>query len=230
MSTFRVIKGTQAKEADRYAIEKMNIPSLKLMENASEKVADEVMKRAADADAAILICSGTGNNGADGLCTACILHAGGYSNITVVVCGEEAEATPEWKHQMEAYTALGLPLVRFADGVDINALVPEPAVVVDGLFGIGLHRPVKGLFKTLVEQINLTKGLVISIDIPSGIDSDTGEVKGEAVRADETVTFGCRKTGLCSLPGEKYAGVVRIVDIDIPEEAYLHAVNMKPEK
>ncbi|MBR2779059.1 MAG: NAD(P)H-hydrate epimerase [Firmicutes bacterium] len=225
MSTFRIIKGSQAKEADRYAIEEMKIPSLTLMENASRFVADAA-KRIAEADAPILICSGTGNNGADGLCAACILHEEGYGNITVVLCGDEDNATPEWKHQMEAYTALGLPLVRFDENTDINDLVPEPAVLIDALFGIGLHRPVKGLFKTLIEQINLTKGWILSVDIPSGIDSDTGEMKGEAVRADETVTFGCRKTGLCARPGEKYAGRIRIVDIDIPEEAYLHAVQL----
>ncbi len=225
MSTFRIIKGSQAKEADRYAIEEMKIPSLTLMENASRWIAEEA-KRVADAEAPVLVCSGIGNNGADGLCAAVMLHEAGYSNITAVICGDEENATPEWKQQMEAYSALGLPLVRFDETTDINALVPEPAAVIDALFGIGLHRPVKGLDKKLVEQMNLSKGWILSVDIPSGIDSDTGEVKGEAVHADETVTFGCRKTGLCALPGEKYAGRVRIVDIDLPEEAYLHAVEM----
>ena len=226
MSTFRIITGTQSKEADRYAIDTLKIPSLTLMENASRCVADEVI-RAAEPSENILLCCGTGNNGADGICVGRLLHDAGFRNIHAVLCGDEEKATWEFRHQLEEYRKLDLPYTWFENESDIRLIMPDPDVVVDGVFGIGLHRPVEGRFLRLLEQMNAAGCGVIAIDIPSGVDSDTGEIMGTAVQAEITVTFGCKKTGIAVDPGASTAGRVRIADIDIPEEAYLHAIDAK---
>lgn len=226
MSTFRIITGTQSKAADRYAIDTLKIPSLTLMENASRCVAEEII-RTSDPSASVLLCSGVGNNGADGLCVGRLLYEAGFRNLQAILCGSEEKATWEFRHQLEEYEKLGLPDVWYEETSDIREIMAEPDVLVDGVFGIGLHRPVEGRFLRLLEQMNEAGGRVVAIDIPSGVDSDTGEIMGAAVQADVTITFGCKKTGIAVDPGASKAGRVRIADIDIPEEAYLQAIDAK---
>ena len=90
--------------------------------------------------------------------------------------------------------------------------------MIDELFGVGLIRPIAGDFLTVVRQMNLASCPVVSCDISSGIDGDTGKVLGEAVRANHTVTFTCSKYGLDKGDGKEYAGTVEVAEIGIPEE------------
>lgn len=228
MSLFRTITGTQSKAADRYAIDVMKIPSLDLMENASAAAAEYIIGNYGR-DSRIVLCCGIGNNGADGICIGRILKNAGFSEIYALICGKRGKTTWEFDHQLAEYEKAGLgysftdagaggPDISFMDGY-LNAA----DVLVDAVFGIGLHRPVEGVFRGFLEKMEASGADVIAVDIPSGIDSDTGEVMGAAVRADVTVSFGCGKTGLYQNEGPDLAGKVVIADIGIPEEAYRHA-------
>ena len=220
-----IITGTQSKAADRYAIDVMKIPSLELMETASRKAAEELASRFTE-DTAVLICCGTGNNGADGVCMGRILLDRGYRKIRLALCGDPAKETEEFRFQMETWNARPAhsePL-RFAPAETL----PDTDVLVDAVFGIGLHRPVEGLYRDFLAEMNrIRKIFTLAVDVPSGINSDSGEVMGIAVPADVTVTFGRSKTGLVLAEGPAFAGEVLVKEIGIPEEAYEAAVKCK---
>lgn len=217
-----IITGTQSKAADRYAIDVMKIPSLELMETASRKAAEELASRFPE-DTEILICCGTGNNGADGVCMGRILLDRGYRKVRLVLCGDPAKKTEEFRFQMTTWKTRPAHTkpVWFVPGSEL----PDTEVLVDAVFGIGLHRPVEGLFRGFLAEMNrIRKAFTLAVDVPSGINSDTGEVMGIAVPADVTVTFGRSKTGLVQAEGPAYAGEVLVKEIGIPEEAYEAAV------
>ncbi len=225
-----IITGTQSKAADRYAIDVMKIPSLELMETASRKAAEELTSRFGP-ETEILICCGTGNNGADGVCMGRILLNMGYQKIRLALCGDPAKETEEFRFQMETWNSrpAHTPAVRFVPG-GASAL-PDTTVLVDAVFGIGLHRPVEGVYHDFLAEMNrIRKSFTLAVDIPSGINSDTGEVMGIAVPADVTVTFGRSKTGLIRAEGPACAGEVLVKEIGIPEEAYEAAIRKYPEE
>ena len=236
-----IITGTQSKAADRYAIDVMKIPSLELMETASRKAAEELASRCKE-DTDILICCGTGNNGADGVCMGRILLDRGYRKIRLALCGDPAKETEEFRFQMETWNARPAhsepmrfaPAEAFsasgnaADGENAVTSLPDTEVLVDAVFGIGLHRPVEGLYRSFLAEMNrIRKTFTLAVDVPSGINSDSGEVMGIAVPADVTVTFGRSKTGLVLAEGPAFAGEVLVKEIGIPEEAYEAAVKGK---
>ena len=245
-----IITGTQSKAADRYAIDVMKIPSLELMETASRKAAEELASRFGP-ETDILICCGTGNNGADGVCMGRILLDKGYRKIRLALCGDPAKETAEFRFQMETWKARPehTQPMRFvlqeagaapsgtasASGNDPDretgiSSLPDTGVLVDAVFGIGLHRPVEGLYREFLAEMNrIRKTFTLAVDVPSGINSDTGEVMGIAVPADVTVTFGRSKTGLVRAGGPAFAGEILVKEIGIPEEAYEAAVRQYPD-
>ena len=97
-------------------------------------------------------------------------------------------------------------------------------ILIDGIFGIGLHREIAGDYRTFIEEANRRRhGFVLAIDAPSGINTDTGELMGCGIKADVTITFGRNKTGLVRGAGQNFAGRVLVEDIGIPDEAYIEA-------
>ena len=252
-----IITGTQSKAADRYAIDVMKIPSLELMETASRKAAEELTSRFGP-ETDILICCGTGNNGADGVCMGRILLDKGYRKIRLALCGNSAKETEEFRFQMETWKARlehtqpmrfvpaesdpapaepdsapaePVPASDNAAGGEIRiTFLPDTEVLVDAVFGIGLHRPVEGVYRDFLEEmVRIRKTFTLAVDVPSGINSDTGEVMGIAVPADVTVTFGRSKTGLVRSEGPAFAGAVLVKEIGIPEEAYEEAIRQFPD-
>jgi len=210
-----IITGTQSKAADGYAINTMGIPSLDLMENASQKVAKEILA-GCDTDARILICCGVGNNGADGVCIGRILLEHGC-DPEVVICGSEEKQTDEFCFQLNGFASRGGRAHRYAGEERFDSC----DLIVDAVFGIGLHRTVEGRYADFIKAASATsKSKTVAVDIPSGIDADTGELMGCGIKADLTVTFGINKTGLTINDGPAFAGDIKIVDIGIPEEAY----------
>jgi len=213
-----MITGTQAKAADRYAIDVMGIPSLTLMENASREVATYIEEHFASQK--ILILCGTGNNGADGICIANILNANKKISTppTVAVTGNLEHASWEFLHQLSEYKKTGFAPV-FAHGNDI---FEGYDVLVDAVFGIGLKTELREDKAALLKAADNTGFKhVIAVDMPSGINSDSGELMGAGIHATATITFGKMKTGLAEGLGPDYAGEVIVRDIGIPEEAYI---------
>lgn len=102
--------------------------------------------------------------------------------------------------------------------------LPDDDILIDGIFGIGLHREIAGDYRTFIEEANRRRhGFVLAIDAPSGINTDTGELMGCGIKADVTITFGRNKTGLVCGAGQNFAGRVLVEDIGIPDEAYIEA-------
>lgn len=177
-----------------------------LMENAGRAVAEEVARRFPDAGTVAVLC-GPGNNGGDGFVAARHLRERGYK-VRLGFDGDEARLPEDASAMARRYTGTREQL---GDG-----LLAGADVVVDALFGAGLARPLEGKLARLIDSVNASSLPVIAIDVPSGIDGTTGEVRGTAIRATATVTFFRRKPGHLLLPGRLYCGAVRLADIGIP--------------
>lgn len=214
----RLVTGKQMKEIDANAIERVGIPSLVLMERAALAVADsletsyEAAKKKRLQDVKITVFCGTGNNGADGAAVARILSLRGCE-VSVLTVGERERWTKEMEKQAAIDEELGIPVEKFGD-----YLPGKFDVAVDALFGVGLSRPVDGVFREAIEFLEeAVPEYTAAVDIPSGISSETGVVMGAAVRADLTVTFGFEKLGTAIYPGRGYSGEVKVCDIGFPE-------------
>lgn len=210
----KVVSGTELKRIEEYAINKVKLPSLVLMERAALNVCDYIIIKCSRVRN-ILVVAGVGNNGADGLAAARMLHIAG-KNVSVYIVGNLEKATDEFKCQYEIYNNVqGKMLYTTPDYEKFD-------LVIDAIFGIGLKREIIGNYKTEIENINkyFSDKKIISVDMPSGVDADTGKVMGIAVKANETITFSANKIGLMLSPGNAYAGRVVVTDIGIPECAY----------
>ena len=213
----QIISGTTAKKADLIAMQEMGLSSLGLMETASSRIADYIKQKYADQKGSrILILSGVGNNGADGVAVARMLLEDGF-DPEVRIVGNLEKASWEFLFQAVVYQQLDGLFSLYQPG----DVLPDADICVDGIFGIGLHRAVAGDFKSFIDEVNHHQyGEVIAIDAPSGIDTDTGELMGAGIRADVTITFGRNKTGLVTGAGKDYSGQIIIEDIGIPDAAY----------
>lgn len=217
-----LVTSEEMKKYDYNTIEKIGIPGMVLMERAAIAVLAQieryfaVQKRIAQdnfekgkAGIRILVLAGMGNNGGDGLALARLLVEKGYS-VDVWCVGNEEKASEQWRKQREILQNYPVKVgTKVADG--------EYTILVDALFGVGLSRQVEGEYAEAIERFNQKNGYKIAVDVPSGLDSDTGKVFGCAVKADLTVTFGFCKRGLVLYPGCEYAGEVVTADIGITE-------------
>ncbi|MGE0565024.1 MAG: NAD(P)H-hydrate dehydratase [Pseudolabrys sp.] len=191
--------------ADRLAITG-GTPGIDLMERAGRSVADAVAAR--PAGRSVLVVAGPGNNGGDGFVAARLLAERGYAVRLMLVGdrgrlkGDAAIAADRWPGPLE--------------GADPAAL-GGPDIVVDALFGAGLDRVVEGLPRTLIEAVNALTRPVIAVDLPSGVNGDSGAVMSVAIKAAETVTFFRRKPGHLLLPGRSLCGRLHVADIGIPD-------------
>ena len=221
MST-EAITGTASKRADRYAIDVLGIPSLTLMETASSKVAAHIIRNFPSSSVAIL--SGTGNNGADGICIARLLceDPAFTGTVQAVVAGNLEHASWEFLHQLAQFKRIGGNVTYYRNG----DVLPSSDVLVDAVFGIGLLSQLREDKKELLMSADcMHYSHVIAVDIPSGINSDTGELMGAGIHSETTITFGRSKTGLITGEGREYAGNVIVEDIGIPDEAYDHVLS-----
>lgn len=212
----KVVTSQEMREIDRITIEDYGIPSLVLMERAGLAVAlkvKELLSQKSEVKGQkILVLCGGGNNGGDGLVAARNLHNLGF-NVQVLICTKNNELSPDCNKQYQIAKKIGMP-IEFRNAV--NAKDIHGAVIIDAVFGTGLSRPVKGNLAEMFEFINNSGSPVIAVDMPSGISSDTGEVLGEAIMADCTVTFGLPKRGHLLYPGAEYAGRLFVEDIGFP--------------
>jgi ADP-dependent NAD(P)H-hydrate dehydratase / NAD(P)H-hydrate epimerase len=192
--------------ADRLAIQG-GVPGATLMENAGRAVAEEVARRFPDKETVAILC-GPGNNGGDGIVVARHLVDRGY-NVSLGFDGDEARLPKDAAAMAKRFTGRREPL-----GPD---LLTGADVVVDALFGAGLARPVEGALARLIASVNEGGLPVVAVDVPSGIDGSTGEVREVAIRAAATVTFFRPKPGHLLLPGRLHCGALTVADIGIPE-------------
>ena len=210
--------GRQMKAIDNYSIETLGIPSMVLMERAALCVAERirsVFKDPKQVSKIIAVC-GSGNNGGDGLAIVRILHTWGYP-VAYYLVGNMEKATKETRMQLEILENLNVEQCMNCDDFK------QADVIVDAIFGIGLMREITGVFADVIAAMNASGATVFSVDIPSGIHSDNGQIMGCAVKAHSTVTFGVLKVGLALYPGAEYAGDVFVEDIGFPKISVEHA-------
>lgn len=202
----RIVNSGEMKSLDQNTIENHGIPSLVLMERAALAVCKNLKEF--DLKKVLAVC-GTGNNGGDGIAVARMLHLSGI-DVTICLIGNEEHLSKECRIQKEIAQSYHVPFVNKPD-------CSEYTTIIDGIFGVGLTRPVQGRYREIIEEINESEAKVMAVDIPSGIHADHGQIMGCAVKADVTVTFAFGKIGQNLYPGIQYCGECRICDIGIYE-------------
>lgn len=206
------------KKADQQTIEEYGMPGAVLMETAGQRVVEYILTRF-HRKSRIVVLAGPGNNGGDGLVSARLLKKAGFSVSlwsTVKSGAYKSEAGINEKFLVKS----GFPLQHLSDKADLDRFsedLKSADLLVDALLGIGTDRPVEGLLAEVIDRINLNQGPVLAVDIPSGVNADSGAVMGRAVKANWTVTFAYPKTGIMLHPGAGLAGEVIIGDIGLPE-------------
>ena len=219
-----IVNAAEMKEYDSNTIHRIGVPSMVLMERAAIAVRDQIRKRF-PMPASVLIAVGNGNNGADGLALARLMHQEGW-HVTVW--------QTDWREsgkQTDEYTQQEKILMHYIEHTSFLCPETEYTVIVDAIFGVGLSRPVEGVFADAICQLNSHPGYKVAVDIPSGISADTGNILGTAFRADLTVTFAFGKRGLYLYPGAEHAGEIVVADIGIDEVSfYGHLPGMYTEE
>ncbi len=169
----------------------------------------------------VLVVAGTGNNGGDGLVIARLLAKRG-AVVEVAILGAAAALRGDAERNLGAYRRLRKPLFEVVDGAGVARVAAAGAradLIVDALFGTGLNRSVQGLAAQLIEAVNACGTPVLAVDIPSGLDADTGQVLGAAIQAQATATFGFAKLGQLQHPGVRHCGALAVVDIGLAAAA-----------
>lgn len=198
----------QMKACDTSTIERFKVPSEVLMERAALAVRDAAI--AEFAPEKVLVLCGSGNNGGDGFAAARLLLIAGVK-ADVLFLGKHAHMTGQCRLEEMIFTNYGG--TTLPDDADIHGY----DLIIDALFGIGLSREVLGRYADVINAVNRADTPVLSIDIPSGISADDGQVQGTAVKADVTVTFQYEKLGQKLFPGEEYCGKLIVADVGINE-------------
>lgn len=203
------------REVDRAAVEDYGIPGIVLMENAARGLADAarcmIRPDAAHTPHVLIVC-GSGNNGGDGYALARHLHNAGW-NVSLIALKPPREDSDAGVNAAIC-RAMDLPIHSFADRDSV-----DPAdLIVDAIFGTGLDRDVEGEPRTAIEWINERGRPVLAVDVPSGLDCETGRALGVAVKAARTVTFVGWKPGFRELDAQRSLGEIEVADIGCPRE------------
>lgn len=220
------------RELEDAALTKHGIALSILMESAGKAVANEAMGLVKNG-APIAVFCGYGNNGGDGMVAARYLLKSGYQVKTFLVGGSKS-FSPQTQENYDALIKLNhkseeIATIKAIEKAFISSL--KPALIIDAIFGIGIHRPegrglpsvrqshgmLSDFYLKLIDKINAIASPVISVDIPSGLEADSGESLGIAVQADKTVTFGYLKAGFKNPKAKVYLGELIIADIGLPE-------------
>ncbi|PJC47012.1 MAG: NAD(P)H-hydrate epimerase [Candidatus Omnitrophica bacterium CG_4_9_14_0_2_um_filter_42_8] len=206
----KIVSVKEMRELDRIAIEDNGIPSIALMENAGRAVSEIALaglKNIKNKKAAVFC--GSGNNGGDGFVTARYLFNKGI-NVSVYLIGKRANLKNDPKVNAEALDNIGVEIREISAPVSLDY-----GLIIDAVFGIGLNGVVKEPAKSIISDLNKKSAVVISVDVPSGLDADTGEILGVSVKAGITVTMQFPKQGFYKNKGLEYTGKIITVDIGI---------------
>jgi len=219
----KVATTAQVREIDRRAIEEYGIPGLILMENAGRGAAAEAETMLGGAEGkGVLILCGRGNNGGDGFVVGRHLHnRGARVEFWLAASADVVDARSDAGVNLRIARRMGLPIREIRSVAEVPPAGIPPGryhLLVDALLGTGLSGEVREPYRALIEAINAARTPVLSIDTPSGLNTDTGEVLGVAVRATRTVTFAAAKQGFFRGEGPAHVGQLVCVDIGVPRE------------
>lgn len=215
-----VMTRDQVRAVDAWAINTLGIPGVVLMENAGRGCAELIKGKLKDiVEPKVCIFCGTGNNGGDGYVIARQLCNSGFG-VAVVVCGDRGKIKGDAKINLDILERMGRPVESLnpADS-DASARIAGFAagadMIVDSLFGTGLSGQIRDDYRRLIENLNACERPILAVDIPSGLDCDTGQPLGIAIKASWTVTFVAVKKGFTFAQAAQYTGEVFVASIGI---------------
>jgi NAD(P)H-hydrate epimerase len=215
-----VMTREQVRAFDAWAINTLGIPGVALMENAGRSCAELVEDKLKDvAEPKVCIFCGTGNNGGDGYVIARHLINRGIK-VAIVVCGDRNKIKGDAKTNLDILEQMGesIEILNPSDrniAGEIERLSTGSGIIVDSLFGTGLRGQLSDEYRLLIESLNTCNCPILAVDIPSGLDCDSGEPLGAAIRAAWTVTFVAVKKGFVSESAAQYTGEIFVASIGI---------------
>ncbi|MFC1477751.1 NAD(P)H-hydrate dehydratase [candidate division KSB1 bacterium] len=219
-----VVTADEMRNIDKRTIENIGIPGSTLMERAGLEVVDAVLDIFGSVqDKTVIVFCGKGNNGGDGLVIAREMKRQG-ADVKVVIFGKSDTFPDDTKNNYDILRRMKAKIDFIASESRLKAIPDKADIIVDALLGTGIRGEVTGILREAVRKINSMDGFIVSVDIPSGLNTDTGTFVGDCVGADLTVTMGLLKRGLLLHPGNLLAGDIVLADIGFPERG------ISPEK
>lgn len=210
---------------DKHCIEELKIPGIVLMENAALKVLKHLETNVYNR---YCVVCGSGNNGGDGFAIARHLKALDKT-VEVFLIGSSSKLSEDCRVNYQILKNLGMKIQKVSNVEDFTLLrdaLQHSDIAIDSLFGTGLSRNLDELYVSVISIINENSKYIVAVDIPSGMDSNTGEIKGNAVKAKKTVSFELYKRGFISYNSHKYTGEIVVESIGMPKEV----INLYHEK
>ena len=211
---------SQLRELDRKAVEEFHISIETLMENAGEAAARFIVHRLRQTEipppwAAVIFCGG-GHNGGDGLACARFLQSFNV-NAEVILLKDETSLKGETLNQFQKLKKSKVSYSVLPDSKQINKSIQKASILVDSLLGTGFRVPVQESLRHVIEAMNQSEKPIAAVDIPSGLDADTGETIGPCVEAHETITFAAMKKGFLNTNSKKWTGKITVTNIGFPQ-------------
>lgn len=215
----KLLSAREMKDVDARASRDYGIPSIILMENAGIRTVEVIEELLVDpAGKHIVILAGRGNNGGDGLVVGRHLINGG-ARVDTFLLGTVSDLTADARINFDILGNMKagiFPLLAEEDLDKLLLTLLSCDLIVDAIYGIGFQGSLNDLESRVAKMVNWSRAPVVAVDIPSGVEADTGAVHGEAIQAQHTVTFALPKIGLVLEPGKDYAGTLSVADISIP--------------
>jgi NAD(P)H-hydrate epimerase len=215
-----VLSRDQVRRIDDLAINNYGVAGIVLMENAGRGAA-EIIDRAYGPHGSAFLACGTGNNGGDGFVIARHLHNAAWS-VRAMIAGDASKLPPDAATNDRIIQAMSIERIVTADGAaqqDLAKAIHPREVVIDALLGTGFQGRVRTPLAALIDALNAAaKRAMVAVDVPSGLDCDTGKPGGVAIRADLTITFVATKRGFLAEHARPYVGRCEVVDIGVPRE------------
>ena len=215
----KVVTSLEMKEIDKKTIDEYGISGLILMENAGLSIFQNIKNIYPDLESRkVIIFSGSGNNGGDGFVVARHLYNYGIK-VKVFILSSIDKIKGEAKINLEIISKMGIELkeIESIKIEEVRRSILDADLIIDAILGTGLQGKVTGLKAEIIDLINYANKEVIAVDVPSGLNSDTGKIVGPCVKATYTITLGLPKIGLLIYPGAKYTGRIIVEDIGIPK-------------
>ncbi len=211
----RPLSRAEVRDVDRRAVEEFGMPSLVLMENAGRGAADVLLQRTVDGP--VGVCAGKGNNGGDGFVIARHLENRGI-DVRVLLFADAREIAGDAAINLGILQRAGTPIFECpaASAAAWESRLRSCAMLVDALLGTGMKGAVREPLAGVIDRINAAGVPVLAVDLPSGLDCDTGLPLGACVRAERTATFVARKLGFDAPGAVQFTGEVHVVDIGVP--------------
>ena len=225
----KVATAEQMQELDRKTIETYRIPGVVLMENAGRGTTEAISSFFPDLQRRkVVIFAGKGNNGGDGFVIARYLLNRNVA-VKVYLLADPNVLRGDAEINFQAFKRMKGEVIPVPSSMEFQKVKKDLErfdLIIDGIFGTGLDAEVRGYYREVINHLNSLQKPIVAVDIPSGLDANTGKPLGTAVRATLTVTFGLPKTGHLVSPGVDYVGQLKVIDISIPriliEEEKIH--------